>query len=406
MVSLFKDGVFGAVVRRRWEPSAGYPGSRAPLDVDCFVPARLAVVAEPLSLDLAGRFADADAALRGLAAVETAARVDAAARPLLRSEAVSSSRIEGLVLGHRRLARAVASGRHDRTATLVNANVTAVGDALQRIDSGGAITTELLCELHAVLLAGTVEGFEPGRLRSVQNWIGGSAFEPSGAVFVPPPPDLVAELVDDLCVFAGRSDMPATLQAAVAHAQFETIHPFADGNGRIGRILALLVLRRRGLIPVLVPPLSLALLAARGRYVEALQAYRFTGRRPIFELFADACMVAADGAAQLAHDIAALQEQWRAQAGHPRRDSAAEALIQRLPEVPVVDLAVARELTGRSDQACNEAINRLVAVDVLRPTSATVKRGRMFESVGLFALLDQFEQRYGSPGSVPAATRR
>ena len=394
------------VVRRRWEPSAGYPGRGAPFDVDCFVPGRLAEVAEPLSLDLAGRFADADAALRGLAAVEKAARVDSAARPLLRSEAVSSSRIEGLVLGHRRLARALASSRHDRTATLVNANVTAVGDALERIDAGAAITTELLCELHAVLLAGTAEGFEPGRLRSVQNWIGGSAYDPSGAVFVPPPPDLVAELLDDLCAFAARTDMPSTLQAAVAHAQFETIHPFTDGNGRIGRILALLVLRRRGAIPVLVPPLSLALLAARDRYVEALQAYRFTGRRPIFELFADACTVAADGAAQLAHDIAGLQEQWREQAGYPRRDSAAEALIQRLPEVPVIDLAVARELTGRSDQACSEAINRLVAVDVLSPTSATVKRGRIFESVGLFALLDQFEQRYGMPGSVPTPTRR
>src|SRR5439155_1398021 len=83
------------------------------------------------------------------------------------------------------------------------------------------------------------------------------AFNPGRADFVPPPPESVPALMDDLCAFVNRADLPAVVQAAVAHAQFETIHPFADGNGRVGRALIHVVLRRRGLAPRYVPPVSL-----------------------------------------------------------------------------------------------------------------------------------------------------
>lgn len=93
-----------------------------------------------------------------------------------------------------------------------------------------------------------------GKLRTIQNWIGGSAYTPKGAAFVPPPPDRVPELMKNLVTFSNQDDLPAVAQAAIAHAQFETIHPFADGNGKTGRALTHLILRRRNLTPRIMAP--------------------------------------------------------------------------------------------------------------------------------------------------------
>jgi len=98
-----------------------------------------------------------------------------------------------------------------------------------------------------------------GQVRTTQNWIGGNDFNPCQAAFVPPPPEYLAGLLEDLCLFINRDDLPGTVQAGIVHAQFETIHPFADGNGRTGRALIHVVLKRRGLARHLVPPISLAL---------------------------------------------------------------------------------------------------------------------------------------------------
>ena len=108
--------------------------------------------------------------------------------------------------------------------------------------------------MHERLLAGTRLERYAGRLRAVQNWIGGSSFNPCSAAFVPPPPEHVRALMADLCEFCNQDTLPAVAQAAMAHAQFETIHPFVDGNGRTGRALIHVILRRRGLAPRLVPP--------------------------------------------------------------------------------------------------------------------------------------------------------
>src|SRR5512139_89251 len=118
------------------------------------------------------------------------------------------------------------------------------------------------------------ERTRPGRVREEQNWIGGRLGNPSDAAFVPPPEDLVLPLLEDLVAFMARDDLPAAPQAAVAHAQFETIHPFIDGNGRVGRALVHVVLRRRGLAPRYVPPVSLVLAADAKAYVAGLTAFR------------------------------------------------------------------------------------------------------------------------------------
>jgi fido (protein-threonine AMPylation protein) len=117
---------------------------------------------------------------------------------------------------------------------------------VERIGEGDEITVQVLQEIHRRLLAGTRLQAHGGSFRQVQNWIGGSGHNPCSADYVPPPPEFVPELMEDLCAFCNADDLPAVAQAAIAHAQFETIHPFVDGNGRTGRAIIHLVLRRRG----------------------------------------------------------------------------------------------------------------------------------------------------------------
>jgi Fic family protein len=201
------------------------------------------------------------------------------ARQLLRSESVASSRIEGLVLSHRRLAKAAFSGTHDITAQSVLGNIRALQLAVDLAARVETLEAGHLEEVHRILFESTRDEARAGALRTEQNWIGGSASTPRDAEFIPPPPELVPALVDDLCAFCNRADVPAVIQAGIAHAQFETIHPFFDGNGRVGRALILIVLRRRGLAENYLPPVSLVLAGEADRYVARLGSWRRPPRR-------------------------------------------------------------------------------------------------------------------------------
>jgi Fic family protein len=127
----------------------------------------------------------------------------------------------------------------------------------------------------------------------VQNWIGGSNHSPRNALYVPPPPDTVKEYVDDLVRFTNRNGIPVLAQAPVAHAQFESIHPFTDGNGRIGRALVNTILRPRGATNRVVVPLASALVARRDHYFDVLNDYRVGRPEPIVAAFAAASRIAA-----------------------------------------------------------------------------------------------------------------
>ena len=203
---------------------------------------------------------DAELAIARLnAQASTLADSEALARLLLRAEAVASSKIEGLEVGARRLlkaqlARDLENRRADMTATEVLNNIEAMNWAVETLSTRASITVEGLLEVHERLLAGTRLEEHGGKLRDVQNWIGGSDYNPCAAAFVPPPPEHVRGLVEDLCEFCDSDMLPAVAQAAIAHAHFETIHPFIDGNGRTGRTLIHVILRRRGLAPALPRP--------------------------------------------------------------------------------------------------------------------------------------------------------
>jgi Fic family protein len=398
----------GTLAERRWEPridALGGRQARRGFTYEAYVPAAVADERFLLESDVAAAAANAEAACRQLnQKPPELGSFETLARQLLRAESVASSRIEGLILSHRRLARAAFSGIHDVTAQSVLANIRALERA---IDLGGSVETldrHHLEEVHRVLFEGTRDEARGGEIRTQQNWIGGSAASPRDAEFIPPPPELVPDLVDDLCAFCSRADLPAAIQAGIAHVQFETIHPFFDGNGRVGRALTLIVLRRRGLIESDLPPVSLVLAGEADRYVAGLGSWRRGDEDDWHSVFIDALFRAANGARRFAAEVAALQRRWMAEAGNPRQGSGPRRLIELLPSQPIIDVKTAAKLLGGSEERARQAIARLERAGVLRQASPG-RRNRAWETVGLFDLLDRFERDLGPENCGPRPTR-
>jgi Fic family protein len=258
------------------------------------------------------------------------------------------------------------------------------------------ITVDSMLELHKTLMASTRDAHLGGVVRDKQNWIGGETFSPRGADFIPPPPGNVPSLLADLATFLNREDLPGTQQAAVAHAQFETIHPFADGNGRVGRCLIHVVLRRRGLAPRYVPPISLVLAANADQYIKGLTAYRADRVEEWCFLFAQTVIAAAREATSFADRVARLQEDWRKRAGSPRRDSAASRIIDDLPAHPLIDTKTAEQVIGASDEAIRLGLQRLETAGVLTRVNAG-NRNRVWEAADVYEALDEFERALSRP---------
>ncbi len=363
--------------------------------------------------DTAADVADAEAAVVRLnLQSRSLINSEAMARLLLRAEAVASSRIEGLEVGARRLLHAqteqlIGEQSSDLTALEVLNNVAAMNWAIEHVsDPKKKITTTDLLDIHRQLLAGTRLDEYAGKVRAEQNWIGGSSYNPCSAAFVPPPPERVEQLLDDLSAFCGLDSLPAIVQAAIAHAQFETIHPFVDGNGRTGRALIHVILRRRGLATNVLPPVSLVLATWSTDYVNALMETRYRGRSDLpaartgldswIGLFASATTRAVSDAELYEVSTLELQDSWRTRLGKVRAGSALDLLIGGLPGAPVINVQSAASLIGRSEQAVNEAVRRLVEAGILTQTTMG-RRNRAFEASELIDAFTELERRLGSP---------
>jgi Fic family protein len=402
------------VIRRRWTSDlAGQTrADRRSCDYEAYVPDLLVGRSFGLDGDVAADVAEAEAAIARLN-VEASALIDteALARILLRAEAVASSRIEGLEIGARRLLRAEAvrgldDAPSDVTAIEVLGNIDAMVFGIEQVSAGDGIALELLLEIHRRLLTGTRLESYAGTFRREQNWIGGSAYNPCSAAYVPPPHEFVEDLMADLCSFCNTDDLPGVVQAAIAHAQFETIHPFVDGNGRTGRALIQLVLRRRGLATRVLPPLSLILATWAKDYVNALTGTRYRGRATSKDAhegtnswiaqFAVACTRAVADATvfeQRARDIGTA---WRTRIGSVRRNSAADLLLRALPGAPVVTVPSAATLIGRSFTAANNAVAQLVTAGVLHQVNVG-RRNRAYEAPEIIAAFTDLERLLALP---------
>ena len=395
-----------------WRPAADSAASRRhrrPCQYTAYTPDPLLDLDLLIPGDLAADIADAEHAVVALNRAPTGAGdLEALARVLLRAEAVASSRIEGLTVAHRRLLKYEAARMSgvqlaDATAQAVLGNVAAMQAAIEAADKPGPFSLQDLLAIHIALMSEADHPEWGGLVREEQNWIRGQT--PCVAEFVPPPYEQVRALLADLCEFMNTDDLPPLVQAAVAHAQFETIHPFLDGNGRAGRALIHVVLRRRGLAPRYVPPISLALATSAKDYVAGLTAFRFLGSsdsaaarqgiRTWLEVAATATLRACRHAERLASELEQLRGSWRERV-RPRRNSAADLLVDVLVRAPVVTAATAAALVGRSTVATGNAIDQLVEAGVLQQTTMG-RRNRAFEAPEVFDLLLDYERTLASP---------
>ena len=377
----------------RWEPQHGRPavGGRAFGSYHPAVPATVA----GLTLDLPPAvLAEAEAAGREITRfdAELGGEVAPFAAVLLRSESAASSQIENLTASARAIAEAELPGvRAKRNAEMIVANTAAMQAALSLSDT---VDAAAILAMHGALMA-TQPRHTPGKFRTEAVWIGGGS-TPVGATFVGPRPELIPAAISDLIEFARRTDIPAFPQIAVAHAQFETIHPFTDGNGRTGRALVQAMLRNKGLTRQLTVPVSAGLLDDTGAYFDALTSYREGDAAPIVECFSRASSRAIINCRLLVADLRDIRRQWT-QKIVARSDSAVWKVADLLTRRPVVNAALLAAELGIDSTNAHRYLTPLTEAGILIETTNKV-RNRIWRAPEVLAALDAFAERAGRRG--------
>lgn len=308
---------------------------------------------------------------------------------LLRTESASSSQIEKITANARSLALASIGEKTGPNARLVVRNAAAMQAARNLSDD---ITADGLIHVHAALLEESAPEMV-GAFRGEAVWIGGSGSTPHTADFVPPVAARVPALVDDLSAFTRRVDVDALSHAAIAHAQFETVHPFPDGNGRVGRVLVHAMLRSAGVTKRMTVPVSSGLLADIDAYYEALDDYRAGNLNPVVEVFSQAAFNSVDNGRALAADLADTHDRWRSSLT-ARSDAAVWRALPCVISQPAVTTNHLAERLGVSLPAAERAIGQMVDAEVLVPVSAQ-RRNRVWTAPEVTAALDDFAVRAG-----------
>jgi Fic family protein len=344
--------------------------------VRAFVPTLLADRDLTLSTATVARTAAAAVEV-GHAAEGLSGNYEALARLLLRSEGVASSYVEDIkapivdiVLAEENLAPGGTS------AAWVASNLAAVTEAVAAAATT-ALSVEALCRWHRTLMTGspTPERYV-GAVRSEQGWIGGH--DATDAHLVTPPPDELDTLLNDLVHYVNREDSDPVAQAAIAHAQFEIIHPFADGNGRVGRVLVAWILTRR-LSLATPPPVSVAIAADVGGYSSGLALYRLGQHDTWVQWFADAVRRGGQAQRQLVSALGELKADWPRQLRSGdrvlRSDATAWAVLDLLPRHLVLTSDVLTKDLGVTNKGALDALRQLAESNVLLEYG-TVNRGR------------------------------
>jgi Fic family protein len=311
----------------------------------------------------------------------------------VRKEAVLSSQIEGTQSSLQDLLAAEArilSPQHPSDVREVINYVNAMNYGLERLATL-PVSVRLIREIHARLLEG-VRGsrLTPGELRRSQNWIGPGGCTLNEASFVPPPPDVVPEALSDLERFLHhQDDLPLLAKVGLAHAQFETIHPFLDGNGRVGRLLVSFLLCERGALHKPVLYLSHYFKRHRQGYYDRLQAVRDSGDwEGWLDFFLRGVVEVSAQAAETARRILALRERLRERITETLGGAAGNGLkvLEHLFRQPIISVKEVQSLSGTSYPAANQLVQRLVELGVLREMTgqARNRRFRFEEYVVLF----------------------
>lgn len=301
----------------------------------------------------------------------------------IRKEAVLSSQIEGTQSSLQDVLVAEAKlfdpNAPSDVGEVVN-YVRAMQHGIARLDQL-PISVRLIREIHAELMQGARGGnLTPGELRRSQNWIGPTGCGIRNASFVPPPPHEMLQAMSELELFLNSpSSLPLLVQIAIAHVQFETIHPFLDGNGRVGRLLITFLLMNRGLLTQPVLYLSHHFKRHRSAYYEHLQTVRTRGDwEGWIEFFLQGVIDVSREAALTAKSILAMREEYRSKIADTmgRGAGSAHRVMEKLFDQPIVAVATVREWLDITPAGANSVVNRLVEIGLLSEITGYARNRR------------------------------
>lgn len=359
------------------------------------VPARIHDLDVDLPADLA---ADAEDAAAALARFDSYARIrlgqdSPALGPmsaiLLRTESASSSQIEDLTAGARQIALAEINQSTSVNAAMIVANVRTMEAALRLADN---IDERAVLAMHQELLSAQPGWAQhAGRYRTQLVWVGTSSITPRGASHVGPQPELIPAAMADLIKFCGRENLPVIVHVAIAHAQFETIHPFVDGNGRTGRALVHAMIRGKGLVTSTTAPISAGLLTRTADYMHAISEFQAGDARPIIERFAEASRFAAHSGGQLVDSLADQLADARKRLAETglRRQAAAWQVLPHLIAHPVINSRYLQDQLQLTAPTAQRALVQLVEAGVLAERTG-LKRDRIWQQGGILKILDAY----------------
>lgn len=299
---------------------------------------------------------------------------------LLRSESAASSQIENLTSSIRNIALAELSEKTPQNAKLIAKNVEAMREALNESNPISILT---ICEIHKKLM-------EPldyaGMIREQAVWIGGTSISPHGAIFVPPHYSHLDNYLNDLVLYAHRIDINPIVKAAIMHAQFETIHPFIDGNGRAGRVLLHKSLKDDNVLQTVALPISAGLLNDTDNYMKALLSYQNGDPTLIIEQVAEALELSLVIGDKVSRDISTVISTWE-QLIDEKRSSSIWNLLYLLIDQPVVNSAFVSEKMEITLRGANKLISRAIDYGILRRIG-NEHRGIFYQADAIIEIMD------------------
>ena len=351
------------------------------------VPLTISGLSLSFSQDINDRIVDITTMLARFDAEQRARGYDLPAL-LLRSESAASSQIENLTSSVRNVAIAEISDQAPKNAQLVSGNIAAMKRALL---TDGDLDIDSILAIHRVLINRCGQTFG-GALRDEQVWVGGSAFSPHGALYMPPRAERVPAYLDDLVAFACRADVNPVAKAAIFHAQFETVHPFIDGNGRCGRALVHKMLKDEGLLGQTSLPVSAGLLHNIDGYMASLDAYHDGDyEAPVIQLL-DALEIACVVGKMAAKRLDGVIEMWSS-ALTQRKGSSIYRLIDVLVEQPVVNRSYLADRLQITTRAASSLISTACEHGMLRPVSKS-QRATFYQSDDVIEVLEDISDMH------------
>lgn len=381
--------------KRAWHQRqrGGTKADRLLTEITVSIPPRIA------ELDFAARGDETTSIDRATVAIVrsdalSADQAGALGRFLIQNESVASSKIERIEARTEDFARALVGAKSNESAVSMVKATKALTEMVDSAGKTGRLELDHILQAHWLLMKDDLQdGPFAGKIREVQNWVLGSDWSPRDAVHIPPPPELVPALLEDLMNYANRDDVPVLVQAAAVHAQFESIHPFTDGNGRIGRGLINAVFRRRGTTTVTVVPVASALLAERQRYFDRVNNYRLGYLGAYVDDLARAALVAAEESKVSAERLRAFPAEWEIRSKW-RANSAGAALLAALPANPVMTSELAEELSASNPASTYAALDRLDRDRVIHEITGRQKN-KVWVVSDIMNELDDLSKRIG-----------